>query len=99
MYKDYENHSSFKNYESNLRFLQKPQFYLESLLLLLQPMPFYNSEFEVTGIDINNRTRLISTKYTISHVLLALMFLRIFFLFRAFFNLTPYFDSYSRRLW
>lgn len=65
----------------------------------IHPWPYWDPKFTVWSIDIRNKSQYVATTYRMSHVLLALMFIRIIFLLRTIFNYSMFTDLYSKSLW
>lgn len=68
------------------------------VLLLIQPIPYYDPTFTMTCIDFSDKTQFIDVEYNLSHILLSMMFLRIILMMRSIFNYSQYTDSHAKKL-
>lgn len=65
--------------------------------MLLNPIPFYDTIIPITCLNIKH-TAPIQVYYLLSDFLLAIMFLRVVFLFRSIINYSVFMDIYSKKL-
>ena len=72
---------------------------MEVLLVSLHPFPYFDPEFTINSINLNDRTKYTPTTYRLSHLMLMFMFIRVIFLIRTIFNYSQFTDLYSKRLW
>lgn len=73
-------------------FYKKKQFYYDVIMLLFQPLPYFNPTFTITCINYSDKTEMITVEYRISTILLALMFLRFILIIRSAINYSTYTD-------
>ncbi|TNV85946.1 hypothetical protein FGO68_gene8142 [Halteria grandinella] len=83
---------------SRSSFLKSKQFYVDIIMLIIQPIPYFNPTFYMTCIDVSDKTQHIKVEYALSHILLSLMFIRIIFPMRALFNFSIYTDQHAKKL-
>ena len=70
---------------------------MEIIILMICPLPFFDTvvKFDYFIFDKNIHT---IEAQLLSDYVLAFMFLRLYFLFRSYFNYSIYTDAYSKRL-
>lgn len=83
--------------ERKRQFLSK-SYFVEVLLISIHPLPYWDPVFSVESINLTDRTKYVTTYYRLSHVLLALMFIRCVLLLRTIFNYSTFTDLYSKKL-
>ena len=80
-------------------FLKSPWYFADMVIILIHPLPYFDPEFSLYCININDHSEFIVIKYRIGQIFLAMMFFRIIFLVRIIFNFTMFTDHYAKRLW
>ena len=95
---------SLKIFDNNWKRERKRNFlsqtYLwEVVMVSFHPLPYYDPQFTVYSLNLNDRTQYVPTTYRLSHIMLVLMFIRVIFLIRTIFNYSQFTDLYSKRLW
>ncbi|TNV84177.1 hypothetical protein FGO68_gene11495 [Halteria grandinella] len=80
-------------------FLRSPQFYFDCLLLMVQPLPYLETKFEVDCINLSNRSEYIKVDISLNSILLSLMFMRVIFLLRALLNYSVFKDKFASQVW
>ena len=74
-------------------------FWLEALIFLVCPLPFFEKAFAFEYIDISaGKTGRLKIYYLLSDFILVVMFLRVYFVVRAVFNYNMYMDSFAKKL-
>ena len=96
-------HDDAKDFSSNdIRTMRSPfrfSFWCEVLVFMIVPMPFYNPiiSFLCWNLKDNDGTK-VNVYYLLSDLILAFMFIRIYFLIRVIFNYSKYSDDFSRKI-
>mmetsp|Transcript_17377 Transcript_17377/g.12417 ORF Transcript_17377/g.12417 Transcript_17377/m.12417 type:complete len:197 (+) Transcript_17377:245-835(+) len=81
------------------RFFISFKYLLEMLILCLHPIPYLDFVFSIRCVDITSaNSTYIHVPYTLGQILLACMFARLYFCFRAIFNYSMFTDLYAKRL-
>ena len=73
------------------------RFFLEAFVILLCPVPYWDCIITLRGIN-PTETNFVPVYYLLSDFILALMFIRVIFLFRASINYSIFMDIYSKKL-
>lgn len=73
------------------------RFFFEAFVILLCPVPYWDCIITLRGIN-PTLTNFVPVYYLLSDFILALMFIRVMFLFRASINYSIFMDIYSKKL-
>lgn len=71
---------------------------MDIAVLALHPLPYFDPTFTMRCINLADKTKFIEVEYKWSHVLLALMFLRVILIIRSLLNFQIYTSISAKRL-
>jgi hypothetical protein len=74
-------------------------FWLEAIIFLITPIPYFNPIIQSHAFDIEDRgSNGVNVYYLLSDFILVFMWIRVYFIVRAFFNYSIYTDTYAKKV-
>ena len=81
-----------------VRSVFRTSFWIEAFIFLITPIPYYNPIIRTNAFDIVDRKAGIAVYYLLSDFITVFMFIRVYFIVRAFFNYSIYTDTYAKKV-
>ncbi|TNV85205.1 hypothetical protein FGO68_gene15084 [Halteria grandinella] len=79
--------------------LKSPQFYTDLLILIIQPIPYFDGVVNMECINIKDHAEFVNVPFQINSILLSLMCGRLVLITRALLNYSVYTDKHAKQLW
>jgi hypothetical protein len=76
----------------------RTSFWLEVCIFLINPIPYYNPIITSSAFDVQDRQDKITIYYLLSDFITVFMWIRVYFIVRAFFNYSIYTDTYAKKV-
>jgi len=82
----------------SIRSAYRLSFWLESMIFLILPVPWYDPLIVVNSANIDDHKKNVQVCYLLSDFILAAMFTRLYFAVRSIYNYSKYSDDFSRKI-